>query len=355
MLNQNDHVSLPDSGMLYKTQPTVDPVLHAQLKGRVIHEQRRGKSLEGFSRGLGVPLPLLVQWLDGPDAMPSYAGYGAKSGVSKITDGLINYFAEIDRCGVNFKRREPDPVVTSVTSAIVDGVKGAALMCIPRLIDAPPGVGKTMGINQYVSQALKADGHKGPTLKIRLNGAVMTQKSILSLIAKQALGGDFFDERNELSVKESIEKAMEGRGGVLLVDEAQHLGDAGSRNAIHIVDLLRDFTDSGCFGVVMFSSGEVYSHLKKGGRRTQILSRMDAFRIEIKGLYKGRAGLVSLQEEDVFLVMRAWNAEGPGIDEWCLRVAQMPGALRNVTTGFLRAMEETGGISLGALKRYTNF
>lgn len=353
MLTENEHATLSPNMGGYSRKSVVDPVLHDQLKNRVIEEQGRGRTLESMARVVGVSPNTLIQWLSNPDDLPIYGGIlSGYPRIGTISGNLNNFFMELDSKGIDFKTTRPARVETSITSAIADGIMGARSMCIPRLIDAPPGVGKTEGINQYLSTILKAEGHKCPVLKIRLNGVSLTLKAVLSLIAGQAFGINGYDDKNDFTAEQAIEKTMEGRGGVLIVDEAQHLGDADTRNAIAIIDLLRGFTDSGIFGVVMFSNSEIYKHLSKGARRTQILSRMEAFRIEIFGLGKGHPGQIALLEEDVLAVMKSWGAKGAEVEEWCLRVARQPGALRNVTTGFLRALEETDEISIGGLKRY---
>lgn len=336
----------------YSKSPLIDPALWAELKSRVIDEQRRGKTLESFA---ATPFKFdvndLKQWLTDPAGLPIYGGRDIHPKHKLITDSLVQYFAAIDAKGVTHKAYCPASVETSVTAAIAQGIASARAMCVPRLIDAPPGVGKTEGINQYLSKVLKSEGHQCPVWKIRLDGLSLTNKSVLALILRQVLGADGRDDRSEFTVAELIDRATEGRGGVLLIDEAQHLGDASTKNATAIINVLRRFTDTGHFGIVMFGNGEIYRHLSKGGRHTQILSRMDAFRVEIAGLDKGKPGQVALLEEDVFAVLQAWGVKGADVEQWCLRLAQLPGALRNVTNAFRVAMDEFETINIAALKR----
>lgn len=350
ILIEDENPATYSAGERYSHPPVVAPTLWEELKNRVIDENRRGKTLESFAKAFTFDVNDLKQWLTEPRGLPIYGGNGSKPKATLITESLVSYFAALDAKGVTHKAYCPPSVETSVTTAIVDAIASARTMCVPRLIDAPPGVGKTEGINQYLSQVFKAEGHKCPVWKIRLDGLSLTHKAVLSLIRRQVLGSDGHDDRSEFTVAEVIDRSTEGRGGVLLIDEAQHLGDADTRNATTIINVLRRFTDTGHFGIVMFGNGEIYRHLSKGGRHTQILSRMDAFRVEIAGLNKGKPGQLALLEEDVLAVLHAWGVKGADIEKWCLRVAQLPGALRNVTNDFRVAMDRYEAINIATLK-----
>lgn len=351
ILIEDEKPATYSAGESYNHPSVIAPALWEELRNRVINEQGKGKTLESFAKSFEFDVNDLKQWLTEPRGLPIYGGNASKPKAVLIADVLVKYFAELDAKGVSHKAYCPPSVQTSVTAAIVDAIGSARAMCVPRLIDAPPGVGKTEGINQYLAQVFKSEGHKCPVWKIRLDGLSLTHKAVLSLIRRQVLGNDGHDDRSEFTVAEVIDRFTEGRGGVLLIDEAQHLGDADTKNATTILNVLRRFTDTGHFGIVMFGNGEIYRHLSKGGRHTQILSRMDAFRVEIAGLNMGKPGQVALLEEDVLAVLHAWGVKGADVEKWCLRVAQQPGALRNVTNDFRMAMDRYEAINIATLKR----
>jgi hypothetical protein len=341
----------------YELPPAIDPARWESIRNRLIDEQERGQSLESFAKVAGVHVSSLGRWLSAPDAMPIYSGMTGqgKSTPQRIAQALEQYFSEIDERGLNLRDPCPYSVETSVTRTIFDGISRARAMCVPMLIDAPPGIGKTEGIKRYISRTRKAQGFNCPVWSIKLTEDRLTLKSVYTLIARQILGGDGYDEKNDFTVAQAIEAATEGRAGVLIIDEAQHLGDAEKRNGLLLINALRRFSDGGHFGIALFGNGEIYRHLKKGNRHTQILSRMDAFRLEVAGLGQGKNGQPALLESDVLAVMDAWHVKGDDLERWCLRAAQAPGSLRNVTNAFRLCLDQFEAINLSGLQRIGRF
>lgn len=315
------------------------------IKNGVIDLVSKGYQLNQIAKDITTETRILNSWLGTYEGEQMWIGESTGS----IAVRLERYLSEIQAREQQRKKPVPPHVETSVTRAICSSIKSARAMCILRLIDAPPGVGKTEGMEQYHATARKVEGFHCPVWKIRLDGLMLTNKAILSQIAREILGVGGFGDRNENDLVRMIDDAVQGRGGVLLVDEAQYLGEASTRNGIAILNTLRRFTDKKLFVVVMFGNGEIYRTLRKG--HTQLFSRMDAFRVQIYGLNEAKEGRVSLTQKDVIKVVNAWGISGPELEEWFIRVARQPGALRNVDNDLSRSFEEFDERTLEVFKQ----
>jgi len=315
------------------------------IKNGVIDLLSKGIQLSQIARAMNIEARILNAWLRTYEDNQMWVGGSTAS----IAARLEIYLSEIQAREQQRKKPETPHVETSVTRAICSSITSARAMCICRLIDAPPGVGKTEGMEQYQATARKVEGFNCPVWKIRLDSLMLTNKAILSQIAREILGVGGFGERNETDLVRMIDDAVQGKGGVLLVDEAQYLGEASTRNGIAILNTLRRFTDKKLFAVVMFGNGEIYRQLRKG--HTQIFSRMDAFRVQIYGMNEAKEGRVSLTQKDVIKVVNAWGINGPELEEWFIRVARQPGALRNVDNDLSRSFEEFDERTLEVFKQ----
>ncbi|MDD5478743.1 AAA family ATPase [Rhodoferax sp.] len=304
------------------------------IKNGVVDLLAKNFQLANIAKAAKTEKQTLDRWLNTYEADAIFMMDSPES----IAARLEHYLSEVQARAQLRKKPDTPHVETGVTRYIIASINGARAMCIPRLIDAPPGVGKTEGMEQYLAAARKIEGFNCPVWKIRLDGLMLTNKAILSQIAREILGVGGYGERNENDLVRMIDDAVQGRSGVLLVDEAQYLGEAATRNGIAILNTLRRFTDKKLFAVVLFGNGEIYRTLRKG--HTQLLSRMDTFRVQIFGINEAKQGRTALTPQDVKKVVNAWGISGPEVEDWFVRVARQPGALRNVDNDLNRAFEE---------------
>ena len=147
--------------------------------------------------------------------------------------------------------------------------------------------------------------------------------------------------------------ATYGRHGLLLIDEGQHLADATKKMGIPTVNLLRRFVDRGCFGVLYMGSGEMYRRLLSGkGAYTQLLSRMQDFRVEVAPYCaKQSAKEPALSRDDVLAVAAAWGVQGVAEIAYCLKAAELPGSLRSMTNIIRSALVRFGDLSVDSLQQ----
>jgi len=286
MLIKNESDALAETVYNYSRPPELSPDRLKNLQHRVIDEHSKGVSLGIFADAACVDVERFEIWLNAPDSMPWFGRTaGEKSAPELIADKLDAYFSDRDKNGLNLRDRCPVSVETSVTRAIIYAVNTARIMCEPVLIDAPSGLGKTESIRQYMVNAKKTEGFDCPVWRIVISESTATVTAVLRLLAREIVGHEPYGKNSDAAVSQSILDATRGRDGVLVIDEAQHLGDASKINGIRIFNELRTLNDSGNFGMALFGNKEIYNLLKKKDY-TQISSRAKSFRVEIAGLEK---------------------------------------------------------------------
>lgn len=353
MLTENEYSAEDDYD--YSAPPPIDPVRLEAVKHRIIDAHSKGVSLKTLAGVAGIDGERLKLWLDAPNSMPWFGRrVGEKSAPEKILDAMEEHFSALDAKGIDLRDRCPVSVETSVTRAILYGITTARTMCEPVLIDAPSGVGKTESIRRYLVQARKTEGFDCPVWRIVLSESAITVTAVLALLAREVFADCGYGKKSDAAVSQAILEATRGRDGVLIIDEAQHLGDALKINGIRILNELRTMNDSGNFGMALFGNGEIYGRLNATTRGksnfAQISSRVNPFRIEVAGLGQGKGGQPALTESDVLAVVHAWGAGGAEIEQWALRVACKSGALRHVSVGLRHSMLNWGSIRLDALE-----
>lgn len=347
----------------YGVLPTFDHGRWKVIVNRVIDELAKGGevSLKGISSGIGFDLQTLEIWMESPNCFLSYGRrVGDKSTSEQIGEALDKYLLELAAAGVSVRMRCPVRVKTSVIGAMVSGIEAARSMCEFVEICAAPGLGKTESILEYMARCRKTEGVKCPVWSIELDESCISIKAVLQLIARQVVPHGHYDQKTEFSMSQAIIEQARGRGGVLLVDEGQHLADAQKIMGIPIINLLRRFVDRGLFGIAYFGNGEIYRRLISGtakdkGAYTQLLSRMQDFRVEILGLGKGDGTLPALTREDVLAVADAWGVTGVEERAYCLKAAAQPGALRTMTNIFRRSLDQCGHIDIATMNKIRRF
>lgn len=257
------------------------------------------------------------------------------SDLFKIETAIEARFKELDKERACTKKINSGRVDTSVIRAVTKAIKTARDE--QQIVDicAPSGSGKSQGVAEYLAQVRKAEGFNCPVWTIELTAFALSAKAILEMVATACVSPNF-EVSNELRAVRAIEEATQGRGGVLIIEEAQHLGDLKNINGIHVFNGLRRFVDAGCFGIALIGNGELYEALKKGKNPAQLISRMASFREVIPGCL----------DEDVDLIMQAWGVIGKAERSACLKIAKSPGALRSLVGVFERSLRKYGVINL---------
>lgn len=317
----------------------LDMMRWEQLKNRLADEISRGLSMVRIANETRLNAESIDAWAKDFDYFREPRRIGAESEAARIEVALETRFNELDQERSNEKNRNPARIETSVTREVMGAISMSRDMVEIVDISAPPGSGKSQGVAEYVARARKEEGFDCPVWLIELTEFSLSAKSVLRMIARACISANY-DVHDESAIFQQIADKTLGKGGVLIVEEAQHLGDAKNINGIRIFNGLRRFVDTGCFGIVLIGNGELYRRLKNG-QHTQLLSRMASFRKEITGV----------TEEDIDNVMAAWGVSGKAERALCLKIAQGPGALRSLVQAFRRALRDYGAITLATLHK----
>ena len=329
----------------------VDPDRWEVLKNRLADEfSRNGSYKRRLLTEINEDELRLDGWLKDPSAFSSgFVRVGQKCRTVLIAEAIESSLAALDAERAMNSEGEPARAQTSVIRDIGKAINTARNMQIAMLLDAPPGIGKTEGIQEYIAVARKTEGFDCPVWLIELNEYCLSQKAILTLIARQVVGAGRFDDRTEFSMSEAIVNATLGRKGVLIVDEAQHLGDANMKRWLPIINGLRRLVEKGDFGLVLVGNGEIYRSLDTS-KHAQLTSRLFEDRVEFVGLgqrrKKGQPGLI---EADVDALMAAWRVHGIEERKFCISIAKKPGALRVLCKKFRKARYEFKEINFKTL------
>ncbi len=283
----------------------------------------------------------LRTWLENPISLRSESRYVGQLSVADELENRLNaWFVQLDNERAAAKSSVPTFVETAVSRKIWSSFEQARELCELMEISAPPGTGKTQAIQPYLAQYRKREGFGCPVWLITLSEFSLSLKSVLQLIADEVhpdreSGGRKDDD---FAIKSMVEERTAGRGGLLIVDEAQHIGDANKLHGIRVLNGLRYFTDRKLFGIAFLSNGEIYRRVA-GGKHGQLSSRMEASRVEIKGV----------PDEDVDSIMSAYGIGGKSAREWCIKKSKGVGGLRTLTRAFVHAKREFGEVNYQTL------
>ncbi|MBI3284034.1 MAG: AAA family ATPase [Burkholderiales bacterium] len=306
-----------------------------KLTGRLADEISQGYSVARLANEIGYKAETIHFW------SKEYRERECEdrwSDMARVEVAIETRFKELDKERLATRNSTPARIETSVTLAVMKGIQTARDE--QQIVDicAPSGCGKSQGVAEYLARARKEEGFSCPVWPVELTAFALSAKSILETIATACVSPNF-EVSNDLRAVRAIEEATQGRGGVLIIEEAQHLGDLKNVNGIHVFNGLRRYVDAGCFGIALIGNGELYEALKKGRGSAQLLSRMAAFREVIPGC----------TDEDVDRIMQAWGVSGKSERAACLKIAKSPGALRNLVGVFKRALREYGVINLATI------
>lgn len=242
----------------------------------------------------------------------------------------------------------PDYVDITVSRNVIEGLELMRDVVELGEISAAPGTGKTEGVIEYARRCRKAEGFACPVWQITLHESNISLKIIYQEILAQmksskpwdnaSVSSDSSEKEYTLLCEIKSRAARLGRGGLLIVDEAQHIGKFNGNvriNALNILNGLRHFTDEGLFGIALLSNGEVFEQANTGKKRSmQLSSRMAAWRVNAK---KNTA-------DDVDRIMAAWKVFGKEERTLSHKIGLGEGGLRTLVSIYKRALHKYGVI-----------
>lgn len=309
-----------------------------QLRNRLADELSRGFTVARLATETGLMAAQVEAWAADPSRFREPRNYGESSLAQHIEASLSKRFAELDE---DRELRRAPGTVRIETSVMLRAMHAFSLARkTPAMVDftAPPGVGKSQAVDEYLANCRKFEGFGAPVWKIELSEFTLSAKGVLTLLAEQIKRAP--NVGSEFELARHIEAATEGRSGVLIIDEAQHLADALNINSgLRIINGLRRFVDKGLFGIVFVNNGEIYRRLQDG-KHAQLFSRMEAWRVEVG----------SVTDDDVDRIMAVWGVSGKPEREYSVKIASSRGTLRSLTNLYRRTLEEFGSIDVDLMR-----
>lgn len=327
-------------------ETTFDEGRYRQVANRLADEMSRGITLRRIAIETSIEHEQLARWATEPEAfLYNPPRYELDASQGEIIESKLGVWLDQQRAEREAKPFTPDFVETSVSRTIMGGFEMAREMIQMVEISARPGHGKTSAARHYLAQQRKAAGFACPVWMITLHEANISLKIIYKEILSQLKssprwpGVDINEKATEYELLEMVENHVDRMkdGGLLIIDEAQHIGQFNGSirpNGGTILNGLRTLTDRELFGIALISNGEAYQ-LAKRSRSVQISSRMEAWRVDAK----------SLTADDIDCIMSAWNVSGKAERELCIKIGTGDGGLRSLTGIFKRAQHKYGIIN----------
>lgn len=318
------------------------------LRNRLADELARGFTLRRIAIDTRLEPAQIEEWAKASTAFRKPSRWcGEPPFAEQIESKVESWFTELDAERNQPGMDKPSFVETGTARDIIAGFQRARALRELVEISAPPGSGKTWAMDHYVARCRKAEGFDCPVWTITLGENKISLKVILGEIItcmegeKSRYGGSYVTDprETEYQLQHRINERAQGiRQGLVIIDEAQHLGLFNGivrGNALNIVNGLRELCgDKGVFGIGLLSNGEVYLQAKKA-RSVQLSSRIEAWRIEAQ----------RPDADDVEAIIAAWGVSGKSERAYCVKVGTGEGGLRSLTSVFRAARHEYGEIS----------
>jgi DNA transposition AAA+ family ATPase len=282
--------------------------------------QRGGASQAVVARQIGVSGSTLSQWLSA-----SYAGNSdavadkvAAWDANRQAGAAINAASTAAWVDTTANRQVEDALLFAQEAGAIAVVYGGA------------GLGKTTAVKRYAE--------RNPNVW-RVTATPATS-GLMAMLEGVASALELRDIQNRPSAYASeIVRRLTGTRGLLVVDEAQHVGTQA-------LEELRSIHDAAGVGLVMVGNESVYARLTGGNRKAtfaQLFSRV---------AFKLRVGTPTRADTDAILT--AWGVDGAPEREWAHQVATLPGGLRGLAHTLRQARmftsQEDGAVDLRALQ-----
>lgn len=255
----------------------------------------RGCSYAALAKEIGIPEGTFSQWTTG-----KYAGR---------MDGLndkVQTWLQTTASAVRARATQPDAPPFQMTqaaqvfiAAFEHAQHGPDLV----MVSGAAGVGKT-------SAAMAYRGQSTNVWLLTAEPCISTSRMLLDELA-DLLG--VIESRSTHRISRAIVQRMTNSRGLLIVDEAQHLGTA-------TLDQVRTLHDLSGVGVVVMGNEAVANRVEGGSRRpefAQLFSRVGM-----------RVSRPRPSKRDIEALLDAWAVADAGARRLLAAIARKPGALR---------------------------
>lgn len=259
--------------------------------------ETEGLSQADVARASGIAYGTFTGWLSG-----KYAGDNDR--VAAEAQIWISSRAEKKRAAAVLPR-VPEFQRTRTAAAFLEVFMFAQTMPEISVVAAAAGTGKTTSAHHYA----------GTNSNVWLATMNPTTSSVHTMLLElcEVMG---IVEKSPSKLVRTIGRKVQGSGGLILIDEAQHLQPQS-------LDTLRSIYDRHGVGIALVGNEEVYARLEGGGRTAafaQLFSRV--------GVRVTRSRPAA---DDMCKLIAAWGVTADEEVKFLKAIARKPGALRVMT------------------------
>jgi DNA transposition AAA+ family ATPase len=287
------------------------------------HKSSTGMSWNQLAPKVGIPYGTLSQFPTG----------AYKGDLKKIAEAVYRYRQLlIAQAEIAVEMPEPPAFFDTSTTRRIMTMLTIAQRGRMTVIAGGPGTSKTKSARHYqasVSNVWVA------TMKPSTGGLMPMQFKVL-----EALGAE--EEKRKgtpIALTSRIESLMRNTGGLLIIDEAQHLTEKS-------LEEVRSWHDETGVGIALVGNEDVLTRLTLGNRK-DAFARLSS-RIAQRMIFRGP------QDADALALADAWNVEPEDQRNFIVATAKQPGGLRTCTmmleTAFMLASSENNTLQISHLQ-----
>lgn len=252
-----------------------------------------------LAKECGLSATVISQWIGG-----TYPGDNAAA-EAKIERWIAQYRHQ--QSNESVLPAAPAYVSTPTAERVIAALHYAQLAGDIAVIYGGAGLGKTTAIRRYADNALNC---WVVTMQEDCSSIVTAMEEIAEVVGVANAGS------GAARLRRAVVRKVMGTGGLLVIDEAQHLGVAA-------LDEVRGIHDATGIGIALVGNEQVYARLT-GGNRAAYLDRLYS-RIG------KRVALAHSQAADIDALIKAWGIEDGECRAHLVRIARRAGALRGMT------------------------
>ncbi|MBF0306948.1 MAG: AAA family ATPase, partial [Alphaproteobacteria bacterium] len=280
------------------TEPTspsdTEDALRAQARSVIARENL---TKTDAARQAGVAYTTFAAWLEGK--------YNGNNG--RVTEDVAKWLSarEVRKIMTAAMVKAPGFRMTPTAERILAILQYAHTAPDISVIACGAGVGKTTACEHYAKNV--------PNVWM----ATMDPSTAgVSTMLRELCHAMDVTERSATELARAVGRKIQGKEGLLIVDEAQHLSTAA-------LDLLRSLHDRWSLGIALVGNEAVYSRLDGEGRKAQFAQLFS------------RVGMRMTQSQpakgDIAEMIGAWGITDPDEIAFLEQIAAKPGALRGLT------------------------
>lgn len=273
---------------------------------------REGLSQAAAAAGIGISDAALSQWLRG-----KYAGDS-----DALAEKARRWLAtQSERRKLQAASPAPEWADTPLAKRAMAALAQAHLAADMCAVYGAPGLGKTLAARRYA----------GLRPNIWLATATRATRSVTGTLRQVADAMQLRSvPRRAADLESAAVERMRGSGGLLVVDEAQHLPIAS-------LEELRSLHDASGCGLALVGSDPLWLRLSAGRHPelAQLYSRVGK-----------RVRLAGVTAADVAALLDAWGLAEAGLEFHAAQIAARPGGLRSLAKALSLARSAAAGKAL---------